>query len=86
MEFLSVIPNNVTNPTIDPIEIQPPYIVAATTPPIRANGRLNNVIAKFLRDPNAIYSISNTVKPARIEKVISSSRALLFSIAAPVIS
>ena len=42
MEFLSVIPNNVTNPTIDPIEIQPPYIVAATTPPIRANGRLNN--------------------------------------------
>ena len=54
MVFRKVIPNNVTNPTSDPIEIQPPVKVAAKTPPISAKGRFRTVKHKLENEPKAM--------------------------------
>jgi hypothetical protein len=49
-----VIPNNVTNPTSDPMEIHPPVKEAAKTPPINAKGRFKTVRHKLVKEPKAI--------------------------------
>ena len=66
MEFRIVIPNNVTNPTREPIDNHPPVKTIAITPPIKQKGRFAKTISKLTFELRATRKIRITKKSAMI--------------------
>ena len=67
IEFLMVIPNNVTNPTIAPTDNQPPDIKTAAIPPTKQKGRFKRTIIRFLFVFKANFN--NTITPIKAIKL-----------------
>ena len=83
MEFLIVIPNRVTNPTIDPIDNHPPVKMIAITPPIKQKGRLAKTINKLTFELRAIRKMRATKKSAIVAFRKSADTLWLDSVAEP---
>ena len=66
-----MIPNNVTNPTREPIDNHPPVNTIAITPPIKQKGRLAKTINKLIFELRATRKMRVTKKNAIIELRIS---------------
>ena len=67
IELRVVMPKSVTKPTSEPSESEPPVAKTASTPPMRANGRLTSTRSKFLVLLNTMLSSRMMPTPAMAE-------------------